>query len=631
MMQYFPILHAYEGEDSKNIIVTRQEEVSSGGGVGTGDILVGSIYSEQEAILDKENIGQGVEGIGEGQENLESVEVVTLAQGEGVTIEDLANDPLWETSIKRIQILNGEKEYITPEVLAQIGCYKLGLSPIYKQDESGYIERMKQEGLWKEGLEFETQVSREVYSEVLAKIVAFQGSKITSQFLKEVPAGIIQTSDLQAYLSDGIYTLYTLGDVNYMSISDLKTIGFNVESVANVFYLTYEYLGAQVGEPEKKSKPLESTIATYNNQKVYVGNILTYSLKCGKEVLVPVRSLGEYFDLVIDGKRCNLVPNRYYHQQGVHLTPQTITNSLDQPIDVEVISLFWNGKTMFEEIVYISQLQPGESYPLKEEFYGREQKVIHMSTMVKAISRESETFTFPYKGYGQQTLSVWERYTQNENHDVGSLVEQLFPANKIIGTMKYATHGFEKGEKVEVWAAEDGEYYHLLKKGKKIAVPWNSVSIPPTPKAHKEQVPTPTLEAYFNSLNKTSQSPYYIWTDLYRQTTYVFEKQKGSWKLIKRMPTSTGLNKTPTPTGEFKVSGYVPAFGMEKGYRCKTALHLFGDYLYHSVLFDIEGKYVISGMSSLGERASHGCLRLSPEDSKWLYETMPLGTGVLIR
>ncbi|MEG0087005.1 MAG: hypothetical protein RR817_11110, partial [Niameybacter sp.] len=259
MMQYFPILHAYEGEDSKNIIVTRQEEVSSGGGVGTGDILVGSIYSEQEAILDKENIGQGVEGIGEGQENLESVEVVTLAQGEGVTIEDLANDPLWETSIKRIQILNGEKEYITPEVLAQIGCYKLGLSPIYKQDESGYIERMKQEGLWKEGLEFETQVSREVYSEVLAKIVAFQGSKITSQFLKEVPAGIIQTSDLQAYLSDGIYTLYTLGDVNYMSISDLKTIGFNVESVANVFYLTYEYLGAQVGEPEKKSKPLEST------------------------------------------------------------------------------------------------------------------------------------------------------------------------------------------------------------------------------------------------------------------------------------------------------------------------------------------------------------------------------------
>ena len=97
------------------------------------------------------------------------------------------------------------------------------------------------------------------------------------------------------------------------------------------------------------------------------------------------------------------------------------------------------------------------------------------------------------------------------------------------------------------------------------------------------------------------------------------------------MPTSTGNNKTPTPTGEFEVQGYVPAFGMDKGYRCKNALHLFGDYLYHSVMFDVGGRYVLGGQGQLGERASHGCLRLSPENSEWLYQTIPLGTKVWIR
>jgi lipoprotein-anchoring transpeptidase ErfK/SrfK len=51
--------------------------------------------------------------------------------------------------------------------------------------------------------------------------------------------------------------------------------------------------------------------------------------------------------------------------------------------------------------------------------------------------------------------------------------------------------------------------------------------------------------------------------------------------------------------------------------------------MFHSVLFDWAGNEIIDGR--LGTRASHGCIRLRFEDSKWLYETVPIGTTVFIQ
>lgn len=51
--------------------------------------------------------------------------------------------------------------------------------------------------------------------------------------------------------------------------------------------------------------------------------------------------------------------------------------------------------------------------------------------------------------------------------------------------------------------------------------------------------------------------------------------------------------------------------------------------MYHSVLFDKSGTYVIK--SQLGMQASSGCIRLSEKDSKWLYDYIPVGTTVWIQ
>ena len=141
---------------------------------------------------------------------------------------------------------------------------------------------------------------------------------------------------------------------------------------------------------------------------------------------------------------------------------------------------------------------------------------------------------------------------------------------------------------------------------------------------------TMEIEDYVNLKGYESDTEYLIWTDIYRQLTYVFKGEKNNWNLVKSMKCSTGKNKSLTPTGEFKIEYKVPYFGMDKGYRCKNALVVFRDYMYHSILFDITGKYVRSGQYQLGARVSHGCIRLSEEDSKWLYTNIPEYTKVYI-
>lgn len=138
------------------------------------------------------------------------------------------------------------------------------------------------------------------------------------------------------------------------------------------------------------------------------------------------------------------------------------------------------------------------------------------------------------------------------------------------------------------------------------------------------------IEDYVNLKNYGSDTDYLIWTDVYRQLTYVLQGKKGEWHLVKSMKSSTGKNTSLTPTGVFQIEYKMPYFGMDKGYRCKNALVIFKDYMYHSILFDVTGKYIRSGQYQLGARVSHGCIRLSEEDSKWLYINIPEGTKVYI-
>lgn len=55
-------------------------------------------------------------------------------------------------------------------------------------------------------------------------------------------------------------------------------------------------------------------------------------------------------------------------------------------------------------------------------------------------------------------------------------------------------------------------------------------------------------------------------------------------------------------------------------------------YLFHSVPTTADGEYNLKEAKKLGRtQGSHGCIRLSVPDSKWLMENIPAGTKVVIK
>lgn len=57
-----------------------------------------------------------------------------------------------------------------------------------------------------------------------------------------------------------------------------------------------------------------------------------------------------------------------------------------------------------------------------------------------------------------------------------------------------------------------------------------------------------------------------------------------------------------------------------------------GLYLFHSVPIDEDGNYIVKEAQELGKKAnSHGCIRLSVADAKWLYENAVTGMKVVIK
>ena len=52
--------------------------------------------------------------------------------------------------------------------------------------------------------------------------------------------------------------------------------------------------------------------------------------------------------------------------------------------------------------------------------------------------------------------------------------------------------------------------------------------------------------------------------------------------------------------------------------------------LFHSVTYTRDKK-PLGDEKNLGRKASHGCIRLTVDDAKWIYDNCPYGTTVVIQ
>ena len=132
-----------------------------------------------------------------------------------------------------------------------------------------------------------------------------------------------------------------------------------------------------------------------------------------------------------------------------------------------------------------------------------------------------------------------------------------------------------------------------------------------------------------NALSIISKTPYLIYLNLDKQTTYVYKNIDNSWNLEKEFLSSTGIDGQETPKGVFYITNRGNWFYSEEFEQGgKYWIQFMGDYLFHSVPFDETQSTILD--DTLGTPSSHGCIRLNVEDIKWLYDNMPNDTKIII-
>lgn len=146
-----------------------------------------------------------------------------------------------------------------------------------------------------------------------------------------------------------------------------------------------------------------------------------------------------------------------------------------------------------------------------------------------------------------------------------------------------------------------------------------------------ETIPYPDLSKVKNLWVKVS---------LKGNRTYLYDGSKIIYTMyssggVYQKDAKTGKMKSTTPTGTFYVqaergdSFFNQELGEGANYYVSWLNH--GEYLFHSVPTKADGSYNLKEAAKLGKSTgSHGCIRLSVPDAKWMEQNLPEGTKVVI-
>jgi lipoprotein-anchoring transpeptidase ErfK/SrfK len=149
----------------------------------------------------------------------------------------------------------------------------------------------------------------------------------------------------------------------------------------------------------------------------------------------------------------------------------------------------------------------------------------------------------------------------------------------------------------------------------------------PTPTLLTTTTPVPTITTVVPPLTVPTLDPsaihgdtHWIDVDLTNQTLSAYEGQE----LVRFTLVSTGLPRTPTPTGLFHIHTKMRYDDMEgPDYYLRNVPYVM--YFYKG--YALHGTY---WHANFGRPASHGCVNLPTEHAAWLYEWAEVGTLVSI-
>lgn len=140
------------------------------------------------------------------------------------------------------------------------------------------------------------------------------------------------------------------------------------------------------------------------------------------------------------------------------------------------------------------------------------------------------------------------------------------------------------------------------------------------------------------TVSHAASGTYWLKINKQRNVITAYKKVSGKWKPIRAMLCTTGAASTPTPSGTF-YGGYkarwlhmVDEHGGST-YEQYTMLVNSSTQIYiHSVWYYSPKHSAQSSkeFNKLGSRGSHGCIRTSTMDAKWIYDHCKVGTKITI-
>lgn len=134
---------------------------------------------------------------------------------------------------------------------------------------------------------------------------------------------------------------------------------------------------------------------------------------------------------------------------------------------------------------------------------------------------------------------------------------------------------------------------------------------------------------------ETIDLPYLIKVNRAQNTITIYSKDnKGKYTVPhKAMVCSVGMRNTPTVLGTYNTKGKYRWKELNGKVFGQYSTRIVGGILFHSVYYyknQNPATLASKQYNKLGEAASQGCIRLTVEDAKWIYDNCPVGTTVTI-
>ncbi len=139
--------------------------------------------------------------------------------------------------------------------------------------------------------------------------------------------------------------------------------------------------------------------------------------------------------------------------------------------------------------------------------------------------------------------------------------------------------------------------------------------------------PARYLDMFYMAQGYSSPTDYLILINCYSNVLCVYRGSYGNWVPVMECLCSTGAPATATPSGIYYVGAKGYSFSGD-GHTCYYYTQIYGDVLMHSILYHEYTFNVLDGR--LGYHISGGCVRLDINVAKWIYDTVPYNSKIVV-